>query len=644
MTTNGKPRAEQTQGSHMTVLTGDPLQDTSSAQRWVQRLEERGRSVEPNPDQYGAYLAQCPAHPDGKPSLVITPIEGQVLVHCRAGCLGDDVLKALDFTRADYYDSPAGACYVYTDERGITQRTVYRDPDKNFTQDVRPSRGRAKDGQRLTGKGRTDLYRLPRVIDAVKAGQVIYLVEGEKDAHALEGVGCVATTAPQGASNFHLADLSPLKGTKVWAIPDKDAAGERWAEKVQAGLADYAAELVWLEPGNGCKDAADHVARYGSPSMEVRPAPASTNGNGTRRLKITRASEIQAKATRWLWEEENGRAKWVPLGGLVLLAGREGVGKTTIAYGTVAKITRGTLPGDLSGQSRSVVISATEDAWAETVVPRLLACGADLDRVFRIEAVTPEGLPESVKLPEDLAELERLIKAEGVVLLLLDPLMGSVSGKLDSHKDHEVRIALEPLSRLAADCQVSIIGLIHENKGKAADLLDRIMASKAFAAVARGVLYAAREDKIPTADEFELAGEPREHFLFGQPKNNLAAKVPWTERYHIEGVRVGYDEEQGRAITGSRIVWDGKAEGSVQDIVIKQESRTPDKDRPGPSGRLAGEVPHQARADRFQDRQGSCPAGRTQPGHAQASPGPGWCDRDHAPRYQEREPMVPIPP
>jgi hypothetical protein len=152
------------------------------------------------------------------------------------------------------------------------------------------------------------------------------------------------------------------------------------------------------------------------------------------------------------------------------------------------------------GKPRSVIISATEDAWAETVIPRLMACGADLEKILRIDAVTPEGLPEAVKLPRDLAEPERIVKAEDVALLLLDPLIGSVSGSIDSHKDHEVRHALEPLARLASEAKISIIGLIHVNKSQAADLLNRVMVSKAFAAVARGVLYAlVRSRRSPAA-------------------------------------------------------------------------------------------------------------------------------------------------
>jgi hypothetical protein len=553
--------------------------ESPSSQRWIDRLEELGREVAP--DDQGAYLAQCPAHlPDNKPSLVITPIEGQILVHCRAGCSPDAVLAVLDFTRADYYDYGFGAKYVYTDERGTPQRTVHRTPDKDFTQKITPSRGRTKDGKRRTGKGRTDLYRLPKVIEAVKAGQVIYLVEGEKDVHALERFGCAATTAPMGASNFHLVDLAPLKGAKVWAIPDKDATGEKWAETVQERLQDYAAELVWLEPGKGCKDAADHVARFGSPSMELRDAPGAKT-NGQRRLRITRASEITPKATEWLWQDEHGC--WLAKASVSLLGGRESVGKSTICYGITAQITQGNLPGAHFGTPKSVIVCATEDAWAQTIVPRLIAAGADLGRVLRVDSVSPEGFEGALMLPDDVEAVRKLAETEDAVLLFLDPLLSTVNVKLDTHKDSEVRTALGPVSRAAHETGLAVLGLIHENKSQASDLLNRIMASRAFVAVVRAVLYAARQlpKDLDSADPFTTAARPGESFVFGQLKNNLAANVPYALRYHIEGVAVGHDAELDKPIESSRIVWDGPEDGSVQDIVTEQENRNKSKRETG---------------------------------------------------------------
>jgi hypothetical protein len=316
-----------------------------------------------------------------------------------------------------------------------------------------------------------------------------------------------------------------------------------------------------------------------------------TDPGAVRKVRAVRASEIKPKATRWLWQSdpfEKPPAHWIPLGGLVLLAGREGVGKSTIAYGIAAQITHGTLPGAFHGQPRGVIISATEDAWSQTVVPRLMACGADLDRVLRVDAVTPEGLPEAVKLPTDLPALEKLIGEVDAAMILLDPLMGTISGTLDSHKDHDVRIALEPISRLAADCQVSIVGLIHENKAGGSDLLNRIMASRAFSAVARAVLYAAKDQDVPrSGEQFADPDDGRAKFLFGQPKNNLAAQAPFTLRYHIEGVKVAHDEELDEDVFGSKIVWDGKVEDQLQAIVRRQDEDARGGDKETVSDRAA---------------------------------------------------------
>src|SRR5215217_1853232 len=76
-------------------------------------------------------------------------------------------------------------------------------------------------------------------------------------------------------------------------------------------------------------------------------------GNG-RELKVVRASDIGMEATNWLWEDEHGQ--WVPEGALSLMAGREGVGKSTVVTYMVARLTNGTLPGENFGTSRCVII------------------------------------------------------------------------------------------------------------------------------------------------------------------------------------------------------------------------------------------------------------------------------------------------
>jgi hypothetical protein len=77
-----------------------------------------------------------------------------------------------------------------------------------------------------------DSLPAPKVVEAVAAGQTVYLVEGEKDVHTLESIGLVATTAPMGADNFHKVDIFPLINANIIAIRDQDEGGQKWAQQV----------------------------------------------------------------------------------------------------------------------------------------------------------------------------------------------------------------------------------------------------------------------------------------------------------------------------------------------------------------------------------------------------------------------------
>jgi predicted ATP-dependent serine protease len=95
--------------------------------------------------------------------------------------------------------------------------------------------------------------------------------------------------------------------------------------------------------------------------------PAST---GYRTLTFKRASDVQVRPVRWLWD---GR---IALGTLALVGGREGIGKSTLCYQLAADITCGRMRGAFYGEPKAVIVVATEDSWEHTIVPRLMAAGA----------------------------------------------------------------------------------------------------------------------------------------------------------------------------------------------------------------------------------------------------------------------------
>lgn len=186
----------------------------------------------------GQTMAQCPAHDDRTPSLSIRESsDGTLLLKCFAGCENVDVVAAVGLRMADLF----AAEYRYDDGR-----RVQRDYDGG---------GRKRFRQSGNTQARPSLYRLGRVQQAVANGEPVYLVEGERDVHALEVLGVVATTTPMGAGNLAKADLSPLAGAAVVAVADRDEPGAKWAATVAQLLPD--AELVTAAAG---KDAADHVA------------------------------------------------------------------------------------------------------------------------------------------------------------------------------------------------------------------------------------------------------------------------------------------------------------------------------------------------------------------------------------------------
>lgn len=267
-----------------------------------------------------------------------------------------------------------------------------------------------------------------------------------------------------------------------------------------------------------------------------------------RAIRLTAADTIRPKPVRWLWDER------LPLGELVLIAGREGVGKSTRAYQLAADVSRGALPGEFAGKPRGVLIAATEDSWEHTIVPRLMAAGADLSRVYRVEVETATGVHLGLSLPRDIPALKGLAVEYEIGLMLLDPLMSRL-GKLDTHKDAETRMALEPLVSLAHSAKLTIIGLIHHNKSGSDDPLSMIMGSKAFTAVARAVFTV----MIDPDDDTERRR------LFGIAKSNLGRTDIPVEVFVIEPMDIPTDE--GPASTSRIRITEEIYNGTLRDAI-----------------------------------------------------------------------------
>jgi 5S rRNA maturation endonuclease (ribonuclease M5) len=491
---------------------------------------ERVTEIDPHGDTGDKLRARCPAHMgQSTTSLAVASVEGQTLVYCHAGCDTAAVLAALALTKTDLFDNPRGVEYRYDDGR-----TVHRAPDKTFRQSGDTSG--------------TALYRLAAVKQAVADSRPVYVTEGEKDVHALESLGVVATCSAMGAGKASKADWSPLAGATVHVIADHDTPGLRHARGVADHLTGLQATVQLWQAKTG-KDAADHVAAgYGLD--ELVSLDVQTEAPEPRRVRLTPASAIKPRPVYWVWADR------LPLGEVCLTPGRGGVGKSTFHAWVIAHLTRGTLTGAWRGTPKACVVAAAEDSWARTIVPRLIAAGANLELVYRADVITDEGAELSVTLPADCAGLADQIDSVGAALVSLDPLMSTVSTSLDTHKDRDVRAALEPLARLADQTGATILGNAHFRKTSSDDPLMMAMGSAAFGNVVRAALgFAADVD-----DD----GQPTGTCVISQIKNNLGRLDQPHLEYRIEETAVPTDEGEARI---GRFVLTGETDRSVGDIL-----------------------------------------------------------------------------
>jgi hypothetical protein len=288
------------------------------------------------------------------------------------------------------------------------------------------------------------------------------------------------------------------------------------------------------------------MARTPTPDEAKRTAEAAGQ-IPARRLVLTPASAIAPEPVVWAWED-GGHGR-IAAGSLSLIAGREGTGKSSFLIWLAAQITTGKLPGSFHGDPRAVIYLAVEDSWKYTIVPRLIASGADLDLVYRAEVKTTEDDTFSLSLPVDNKLLEDAITSNRVALVALDPLMSAISDKLDTHVNRQVRQALDPLARTADRTDAILAGIAHFNKTTGTDASSLITGSGAFKDVARSIFaFAADKD-----------GQ-----VITETKNSLGLSNLPSLAYRI--IEATVPTGKGDARVG-RFVLDGESERTVVDIL-----------------------------------------------------------------------------
>ena len=399
-------------------------------------------------------------------------------------------------------------------------------------------------------QGKKPLYQLPLIKDA----DTVFWVEGEKKVDALVGLGLVATTSG-GATSHDGADFEPLRGKRVVIWADFDDSGKVHAGAVKAILKGIHCEVISIDVESLNLPVKGDVVDW----LQINPLATKENVlalpllpqeiKAEQGVILLKASELKPKPINWIWDG------WIAGGKFHLLGGVAGTGKTTISLALASSITNGgRFPDNTRSPSGNVVVWTGEDDISDTLTPRLMAMGANLDKVHFVQGVIGEDGEQPFNPSTDMLILQQAIAKVGdVKLLIIDPIVSVVKG--DSHKNAEVRKDLAPLIQMAESMGFAIIGITHFSKGTSGkEPIERITGSLAFGAVARIVLVASKSKSDDSEDVR----------IFLRAKSNIGADNGGFEYSLEQAVTEG-------GIETSRVLWGDAIEGSARELLVDAE-------------------------------------------------------------------------
>jgi putative DNA primase/helicase len=296
-------------------------------------------------------------------------------------------------------------------------------------------------------------------------------------------------------------------------------------------------------PAPASGERSDPARRKGGAGMSDRyqkMADAAKASTVPETLDCVRADQVSPESIDWWWQHR------FALGKLGILGGNPERGKGLIISDVFARITR-SLPwpcDEGKADLGDVILLQQEDDLSDTIVPRLLAAGADLSRIHILKTVnkTDGSCKRAFNITTDMPMLRAVLEAAAdPQLLVIDPLTAYI-GKLNAASGNDVRAALTPLVDLLREFHIGGLGVMHFNKKVDIDnALARIADSLAFGAVARHC--------------FVVTDDPEnERRLLVKAKNNLAPDIKALS-YTIRAVHAGQEHRDGRDIYAPRVEW-----------------------------------------------------------------------------------------
>jgi hypothetical protein len=378
------------------------------------------------------------------------------------------------------------AVYDYPDAKGEYLFSVLRfEPpgqEKTFRQGIRNGNGWKHS---IKGVDRV-LFNLPGV---GKADEILIL-EGEKDCLTASRLGFKATTSPMGAGKWRDEYSASLKGKDVILIPDNDLRGKQHMAKVGTALHGIAKSLKWVDlpdiPSKG--DLSDWVENIGDgveagerlavmiDRVDSYRPPQKDLPKKARGLSLDALSKKFSTTVEWVWQ------KHIPSGLPIILNGREGSGKTTIALQSAKEML-------IQRQEGTVIFLASEGAVQDAIV-KMVDIGLNAERFtkrFKVGQKANESFKWDFYLQGDRKELDELLNEfEPIICVFIDSIRGM--SRLDDNDPKNGDIIHAINSIVCDKYRAGLVYLDHHGKGKKGNLLDKAVGSTAKTSSVRAVL------------------------------------------------------------------------------------------------------------------------------------------------------------
>ena len=245
----------------------------------------------------------------------------------------------------------------------------------------------------------------------------------------------------------------------------------------------------------------------------------------------------------------------LPMGEVSLLGADGGTGKGIWQAQLIAYVTAGKTSGFFPlppQQTGKVLLLAGEDDPGKVLKARLLAAGADMNRVLVLTADDYFGKTGQPLTLKDQALADFAAKA-GPLLLIVDPLQSFLPSDVEMASRNQMRSALLPLRAIAAKQGCAVLIVMHSNKKQGVSGRARLADSSDIWDMARSVLMMGRaknDGKIYLSHEKNSYARPQQTVLL-----------------HIDDVEV-------EGVKTARAVFDGYTDKKDADFIEERRVRT----------------------------------------------------------------------